>query len=191
MFGLTRPSDSERRSQTKHGFLKQRFSFGSKEAEMEFIWWVLIVLFFIGSFVGIVVPFIPDAILLWGGFLVYQFFLAQHSLPSFFWWGMGAITILLVLSDLLTNMFLVKKYGGSKWGMLASIAGIIIGPLFLGPFGFLLGPFLCVLLFEWLISKDLTLAYKVALSSLAAFFGSIAVKLVLQAVMIIWFFIVI
>ncbi|HJV46200.1 MAG TPA: DUF456 family protein [Bacillota bacterium] len=158
---------------------------------MDILWWVLVILFFVGSFVGIVVPFIPDAILLWGGFLTYKFLLANQSLPLSFWWGMGALTILLLLADLLTNMLLVKKYGGSKWGMIASIVGIVIGPLILGPLGILFGPLLFVFLVEWALNKEVGLAAKVAFSQLGAFFGSAVVKFVLQLAMVIWFFVVV
>lgn len=156
---------------------------------MEWIVWALIILFFIGSLVGIFVPVIPDALLLWGGFLLYQFFLAETSLSPWFWWGMGALTLLIVLADLLANLVFVKKYGGTKVGMMASVVGLLIGPLILGPFGILVGPIVLVFLVEWIRNKDIQGSIKIALGTLAAFFGSAAVKLGVQAVMIFSFFV--
>ncbi len=160
---------------------------------MEWILWTVIVVFFLGSMVGVFVPVIPDALLVWGGFLIYQFFIADpgQGLSSWFWWAMGAMTVLLILADILTNMVFVKKYGGSKWGMAASVLGLLIGPFVLGPLGIILGPVLFVLMIEWIQNKDLSLSVKIALGTLAAFFGSAAMKIMLQVIMIIWFFIAI
>lgn len=158
---------------------------------MEWLLWAVIILFFIGSLAGIVIPIIPDALLVWGGFLIYQFILAEQSLSAWFWWGMAGITLLIVLADVLANMLFVKKYGGSKLGMVASVIGLLIGPFVLGPLGILIGPILLVFMAEWVRNKDGVLSMKIALSTLAAFFGSAAVKLVLQVVMIIAFFVAI
>lgn len=160
---------------------------------MEWILWALIGLLFIGSIVGVFIPIIPDALLIWAAFLLYQFGIVDsgQGLSAGFWWGMGALTLLMVLSDLLTNIIFVKKYGGSKWGIVASIAGVIIGPFVLGPFGFLMGPILAVFLVEWVISKDVQLSFKIAFGTLVAFFSSSVVKIMILLAMIIWFFIAI
>lgn len=160
---------------------------------MDWILWAVIVVFFLGSMVGVFVPIIPDALLVWGGFLVYQFFIAEpgQGLSSWFWWGMGAVTVLLILADVLTNMVFVKKYGGSKWGIAASVVGLLIGPLVLGPLGIILGPILFVFLIEWMRNKDVSLSVKIALGTLAAFFGSAVMKIMLQVIMIGCFFIAI
>ncbi|MBP1933673.1 DUF456 domain-containing protein [Ammoniphilus resinae] len=160
---------------------------------MDILFWSIIILLFIASMVGIFVPVIPDALFVWGGFLIYQFLLADqgHGLPASFWWGMAILTILLLVSDFLTNMVFVKKYGGSKWGMAASVAGLLIGPFVMGPIGLLLGPFIFVLLVEWARNQDFSLAFKVGIGSMVAFFGSALVKLGVQAIMIVWFFLVV
>ncbi|MEW9668890.1 DUF456 domain-containing protein [Ammoniphilus sp. 3BR4] len=158
---------------------------------MEWLFWAVIIVFFIGSLAGIVIPIIPDALLVWGGFLIYQFALAERSLSPWFWWGMGGITLLIVLADMLANLLFVKKYGGSKLGMIASVIGLLLGPFVLGPLGILAGPILLVFAVEWIRNRDGMMSMKIALSTLAAFFGSAAVKLVLQVIMIIAFFIAI
>ncbi|RXT04102.1 DUF456 domain-containing protein [Ammoniphilus sp. CFH 90114] len=158
---------------------------------MEWLLWGIIVLFFIGSLVGIVVPVIPDALLVWGGFLIYQFFVSDQGLPPWFWWAMGGVTVLIILADVLTNMVFVKKYGGSKAGMIASVIGLLIGPFILGPIGVLVGPILLVFAVEWFRNKDAGISMKIALGTLAAFFSSAGAKLVLQLIMITTFFIAI
>src|SRR5699024_123475 len=133
-------------------------------------------------------------LLVWVGFLLYQFGLALpgQGLSTSFWWGMGILTVLIIIADLLANILFVKKYGGSKWGVVASIVGLIIGPfIFAGPLGFLLGPIIAVFIVEWIQNKDASLSVKISLGTLAAFLGGGVAKVILQLAMIIWFFIVI
>lgn len=63
---------------------------------MEVFIWIVISLLFIGSFIGVIVPVIPDALLLWIGFLLYQFALATTSLGWTFWVPMTLLTLLLI-----------------------------------------------------------------------------------------------
>ncbi|RKD25126.1 hypothetical protein BEP19_04730 [Ammoniphilus oxalaticus] len=161
---------------------------------MTWVFWTLIALCFIGSLIGVFVPIIPGALLVWIGFLLYQFGLALpgEGLSASFWWGMGVLTVLIFVADLLANLVFVKKYGGSKWGVVASIAGMVIGPfLFAGPIGFILGPIIAVFLVEWIQNKDLGLSAKIAMGTLAAFLGGGLAKVILQLAMMIWFFIAI
>lgn len=158
---------------------------------MDIFLWIVIVALFALSIAGIFLPVLPETILLWGGFLLYHFFIADPGagLPASFWWGMGAISVLLYGADLLTNMYFVKRYGGSKWSSLAAAAGIFLGIFLFPPFGMLILPFVFVVLVELLIQKQpLEKAAKAGVGSLIGFLGSAVVKVVLQLSMIIWFF---
>lgn len=153
--------------------------------------WILIIALFSVSIVGIFLPILPDTILLWGGFLLYQFFLAEPGagLPASFWWGMAVLSVLLYGADLLTNMYFVKKYGGSRLSSLGAVAGIILGIFIFPPIGMIVLPFLFVIAIEVLVQKQsIEKAMKVGFGSLIGFLGSAVMKLALQIVMIIWFF---
>jgi len=103
---------------------------------------------------------------------------------------MAVLSVLLYGADLLTNMFFVKKYGGSKWSSMAAVVGIILGIFLFPPFGMLIMPFVLVVLVELLIQKQsLEKAIRAGFGSLIGFLGSAVVKVVLQVAMIIWFFI--
>ncbi|MGG4495826.1 DUF456 domain-containing protein [Brevibacillus reuszeri] len=159
---------------------------------MEIILWIIVIALFALSIVGIFMPVLPDTLLLWGGFLLYHFFIADPGagLPASFWWGMAVLSILLYGADLLTNMYFVKKYGGSKWSSMAAVVGIILGIFLFPPFGMLILPFLLVVLVELLVQKQtLEKAVKAGFGSLIGFLGSAVVKVVLQVAMIIWFFV--
>ncbi|ASJ54147.1 DUF456 domain-containing protein [Brevibacillus sp. M2.1A] len=159
---------------------------------MEIFLWVVVVLLFLLSIAGIFLPVLPDTILLWAGFLLYHFFIADPGagLPASFWWGMVVLSILLYGADLLTNMYFVKKYGGSKWSSIAAAVGIILGIFVFPPFGMLILPFVFVVLVELMVQKQsMERAVKAGVGSLIGFLGSAVVKVILQVTMIIWFFI--
>ncbi|NRR22787.1 DUF456 domain-containing protein [Brevibacillus sp. MS2.2] len=159
---------------------------------MEIFLWVVVVLLFLLSIAGIFLPVLPDTILLWAGFLLYHFFIADPGagLPASFWWGMVVLSILLYGADLLTNMYFVKRYGGSKWSSIAAAVGIILGIFVFPPFGMLILPFVFVVLVELMVQKQsMERAVKAGVGSLIGFLGSAVVKVILQVSMIIWFFV--
>jgi len=161
---------------------------------MEVILWIIIAALFLLSLAGIFLPVIPDTILLWVGFLLYHFFVADPGagLPASFWWGMVGMSVLLYGADLLTNMYFVKRYGGSKGSALAAAAGIFLGIFVFPPFGMILLPFLFVVLVELLLhNQSMERALRAGFGSLVGFLSSAVVKVVLQMVMIVWFFIAI
>lgn len=155
---------------------------------MEVIWWVLIAVFFIASYVGLIVPIVPSVLVLWGGFLVYIFGLSG-SLSTWFWIGMAVLTIFLLIVDFLANVIFVKRTGGSKWGERMALIGVIIGAFVYPPFGLILVPFVLVLAVELLQQKTFSEAIKIAFASFLAFLSGSFAKAVVQTVMIIWFFI--
>lgn len=160
---------------------------------MDILLWCIIILLFAASIIGVFLPVLPDTVLLWAGFLLYQFAVAEPGagLPASFWWGMAVLSVLLYGADLMTNMYFVKKYGGSKWSSFASVAGIILGMFLFPPLGMLILPFVFVLLVEMLVQQQpFEKALKVGFGSLVAFLGSAVMKVFLQIIMIIWFFLV-
>lgn len=158
---------------------------------MEIFLWIVIVLLFSLSIAGIFLPVLPDTVLLWVGFLLYHFGIAAPGagLPASFWWGMVVLSILLYGADLMTNLYFVKKYGGSRWSSLGAVIGIILGLFLFPPIGMIVLPFLFVLGIETFMQKQpIEKAIRVGFGSLVAFLSSAVVKVVLQVAMIIWFF---
>lgn len=150
--------------------------------------WFFIIFLFVMSLVGVILPFLPDTLLLWIGLLLYRFTLSEGALPFSFWFGMILITILIISSDIITNIFFVRKYGGSKWSVIGAGLGVVIGSIIFGPIGLILGPLLTVFLITLIESEDSNKAIKIALGTIFAFFSSSFVKLVMQLIMIGWFF---
>ncbi|NWO14984.1 MULTISPECIES: DUF456 domain-containing protein [Virgibacillus] len=158
---------------------------------LEIVIWILIIALFVLSFAGIIFPIIPSVFVLWGGFLLYQFALNPNELTLSFWIGMGIITALLVGADIIANSYFVKKYGGSKWGERGAAVAVIIGSFIVPPFGILIVPFLTVFIIELLQQRTVQEAFRASFGSLIGFLGGTVAKIVLQFVMIVWFFVVI
>ena len=155
---------------------------------MEVLLWILIIILVLASLGGVVVPIIPDTILLWVAFFVSFLLPKVPELPVTFWIGMSIITLLIIGSDILTNVFFVQRYGGSKWATIGAVLGLFLGLIILGPIGVIIGPFILVFVISLFEKSDEKLALKKASGTVFAFFSSTVIKLCLQVVMIIWFF---
>ncbi|WEG16824.1 DUF456 family protein [Alkalihalophilus pseudofirmus] len=156
---------------------------------MEAVIWILIVALFILSFVGLLFPIVPSVLVLWAGFILYIFFIDGAALSVWFWIGAGVLTVLLFAADLIASQFFVKKYGGSKWSERMAAVGVIVGSFIMPPFGIILVPFALVFIAEFIATKDARQAVLVAIASLFAFLSGTVAKALVQAVLIIWFFI--
>jgi hypothetical protein len=158
---------------------------------LDILIWIIIVMLFILSFAGVIFPIIPSVLVIWVGFLLYHFVLEPNELNYFFWIAMIAFTIILILADIIANSYFVKKYGGSKWGERGAAVAVIVGSFIIPPFGILVVPFAVVLLIEMMQKRTINEALRASFGSLIGFLSGTFAKVVLQFVMIVWFFIVI
>ncbi|WP_026571445.1 MULTISPECIES: DUF456 domain-containing protein [Sediminibacillus] len=154
---------------------------------MDIVIWILIAASFLLSFAGIIFPLIPAPLMLWIGFLLYFFFM-DGELSILFWIAMVVLTVILIVSDIIANSYFVKKYGGSKWGERIAAVGVIVGSFIIPPFGIIIVPFVAVFLTEIIQQKTTEQAWRASLGSLMGFLGGAAAKVVIQLIMIIWFF---
>lgn len=104
---------------------------------------------------------------------------------------MGIFTVVLVLADIIANSYFVKRFGGSKWGERGAAVAVIFGSFIIPPFGIIILPFLVVFFIEILQSKTVGEAIRASIGSLLGFLGGALAKIVIQMIMIIWFFIVV
>ncbi|PLR76970.1 DUF456 domain-containing protein [Bacillus sp. V3-13] len=159
---------------------------------MEYVYWAAVILMFIVAFAGLVFPVIPSALFLLGGFLLYGLFFSFEPLGWLFWIIQGLFVILLFGADYIANLIGVKKYGGSKAGVWGSTIGLLIGPFVIPVLGILIGPFLGAIVAELLINKkDIQSAVKIGFGSVIGFVSSVVTKGIIQAVMIIYFLILV
>lgn len=157
---------------------------------MAFLWWFIIIILFILSFIGIVLPVIPGSPMILIGFLIYHFGIAKITSLSF-WITVVVITIFTFIIDYLASSSWVRRYGGSKAGAWSAIGGVLLGPFIMGPLGIIIGPFIFVTITEMLMGYKFEKAIKIGFASFVGFIGGSILKGFLHLIMIIMFFFVI
>lgn len=154
---------------------------------MEILWWVIVAAVFILGFAGLVFPVVPSILMFWIGFLVFHFAIDGGALSWMFWIIVFVLTLLVLFSDFIANSYFVKRFGGTKRGEYAAIAGVIIGMFIYPPIGIIVVPFIFVLIVEGLGSKDMNQAFKASIGSLLAFLSSAIFDAIVYVFMVIWF----
>ena len=133
-------------------------------------------LLMIAGMVGSFLPIPPGPFTSWLGLLV----LHLTEKLEMNWWLLIPtliIAILVWVLDYFIPALGAKKYGGTKSGMIGTTVGLIIGLIFLGPFGIIIGPFLGALLGELVSNpKDINRAIKAAFGSFVGFITSTMIK---------------
>lgn len=138
----------------------------------------LMLLGIIGSFL----PVIPGPITSWFGLL---FLYLTKVVPND--WTFLGITLIVALAVFILDYIIpamgTKRYGGSKYGIYGTTIGLIIGLIFLGPFGIIIGPFLGALIGELTFAeKDASSAFKAAFGSFLGFLFSTLLKFVVALI---------
>lgn len=151
--------------------------------------WIFIIVLFLSSFLGIIIPVVPGVLLLWLGFLMYHFFIDPEALTLFFWVSMGIFTLLLLGADFYINIYFVDQFGGSKGSKWGAFIGLFIGLFVYPPFGILIVPLLIVFFIELTIHGSFKKSFFASLGTLAGFLSSAIAKVLLQGTMIVIFFI--
>ena len=140
----------------------------------------LLILGFLLTLLGIIgsfLPVLPGPVTGWAGLLLLHLttivpkdwtFLGITLAVSIFVWGI----------DYIIPAWGTKKFGGSKAGVRGSVLGLIIGILFLGPLGLIIGPFLGAFVGELINDhKNMRKALKAAVGSFIGFLLSTGLKL--------------
>ncbi|WP_339146903.1 MULTISPECIES: DUF456 family protein [unclassified Sutcliffiella] len=157
---------------------------------MEVVYWIIIIALFVISFIGLVYPIIPSVLFLVGGFLLYGILFSFEELTFLFWVITFLFVILLFVADYFANLLGVKKFGGSNASIWGSTIGLLVGPFIIPVAGIILGPFLGAILGELIVKRnDMKASIKAGFGSVVGLFSSALVKGIIQAVMIIIFFI--
>ena len=142
---------------------------------MDFVFEIVGFLFVLLGIVGSFLPVLPGPLTGWVGlFLLHQ----SDRIPqdNTFLLTSFAIALLVFLIDYVIPALGTKKFGGSKKGIIGSTIGLVIGLLFLGPLGIIVGPFLGAYSGELLNKTEQKKALKAALGSLIGFLTGVFLK---------------
>jgi len=155
---------------------------------MDVLLWIVVLVLFVLSFVALIYPVLPSVTAVWGGFLVYHFFLNSNELTTFFWLAMVILTAILLVADIFASSLSVKQFGGTKLGERIAAIAVIIGSFIYPPLGIIVLPFIAVFLAELIQDRSLKKAFISSVGSLIGFLTGRFAEGLIQLIMIIWFF---
>lgn len=134
----------------------------------------------LGSFL----PVLPGPLTGWIGLLI----LHLTKIVPLDWTFLGitlGVAILIWALDYVIPAWGTKKFGGSKYGIWGTVLGLIIGLIFMGPFGIIIGPFLGAFIGELIHdSTDSKKAVKAAFGSFIGFMFSTGLKFLVSIIFI-------
>ena len=152
---------------------------------------VLVIVGFLFCILGIVgsfLPVLPGPFTSWIGLLILHF----TDAVSQNWTFLGitlAISILVWVLDYIVPALGTKRFGGTKYGMIGSSLGLLVGILFLGPFGIIIGPFAGAFIGEIIKNNsDSGKALKAAFGSFIGFLAGTFIKFVVSVVFTVLYF---
>jgi len=158
---------------------------------MSIIGIILAVILFLVGIAGTVLPVLPGAPLIWLGMLIYGLMTDFNNLPWTFFLGQGFAVGLIFFVDYFAGAWGANRYGGSKEAVWGSIIGGLLGLILMGPFGIIFGPFIGAVAGELYRKNSLEKAFRVGVGTVIGFLGGFVLKLAIEIVMIVWFFIAI
>ncbi|AXT62480.1 DUF456 domain-containing protein [Aquimarina sp. AD10] len=148
---------------------------------------VIGLLFCLLGIIGSFLPVLPGPFTSWIGLLILHF---TDAVPQN-WTFLGvtlAIAILVWVLDYIVPALGTKKFGGTKYGMIGSSLGLIVGIIFMGPLGIIIGPFAGAFLGEFIRdSSETSKALKAAFGSFIGFLAGTFLKFIVSLVFI-WFY---
>ena len=133
---------------------------------MEIFLLIMLLILFALEIAAIFLPVLPDSVFFWSAVILYRIIKTDVSYSPYFWTGAVLITVIIFLADYLANAYFIKKQGGSNRTIAAAVIGMVVGTIFLGPLGFIIGPFLLIFIAEYWQSRNKKNSFKLALSSI-------------------------
>ena len=154
---------------------------------MDYLLIILGSVFMIAGILGCVLPVLPGPPLSYLGLLFLHFTEKYQFSPRFLlvW---GVITLVVFLLDYIIPAWGTKKFGGSKFGVWGSIAGLLIGLFFFPPVGIIAGPFAGAVIGDLIAGKKTESALRSRFGSFVGFVLGTLVKLIASGLMA-WHFI--
>jgi len=133
---------------------------------------------------GCLLPMLPGPPLSYLGLIAIQLSSKINFSPKFLisW---GVIVILVSILDYVIPIWGTKYFGGSKYGVWGSMAGLLAG-LFIPPIGIIIGPFFGAVVGEMLAGNKQN-ALKAGFGSFIGFLAGTVVKLLVSLIMLYYF----
>ena len=143
----------------------------------------------VAGVIGCILPVLPGHLILLIAAVAHRLMLGEAA--GLQWWSFVILGLLMAISqtfETLSGAAGSKWFGGTRWGAVGALVGSIVGMFFL-PFGLLLGPLIGAFVCEMAFAKKQS--HHAAVSGVGSVVGVVAgmgFKIVIGAVMILWFF---
>ena len=135
--------------------------------------------------IGCVLPVIPGIPLSYVGILLLHFTSnVQFSLAFLIVWAV--IVIIVQVLDFYIPVWGTKRFGGSRWGTIGSIVGIVVG-LFFAPWGIVIGSFAGAVIGELLSGRTSRDAIKAGFGAFVGFLLGTVSKLTVSVFLIYYY----
>lgn len=155
---------------------------------MDIVLLILGIFFVLLGIAGSFLPVIPGPITSWIGLLLLHY-TDWVSFEQSFLIITACVAIGVFLLDYIIPLLGTKQFGGSKSGMIGSTFGLLVGLLFLGPLGMIIGPFIGALMGELIRNaKNINGAVKAAFGSLIGFLTGFLLKFTVALIYAFFFF---
>lgn len=149
---------------------------------------IAIVLFIIGL-AGTVLPVLPGVGIIYGGMIVYGVMTKFECLDINFFVLQGIACAFILGVDFVASAVGTKAFEGSKHAAKGAVLGTIIGLIFLGPLGIIIGPFTGAVAIELLTGRELKKSLRSGIGTLIGILGGTVIKIAAEVIMIIYFFV--
>lgn len=157
-------------------------------------WFLLVIasIILLLGLIGAIIPVLPGPPLAFVGLLILHFTKFGDVRPGTLFF-LAALAIIVQILDYIVPAWGTKKFGGSRYGAIGSILGLIAGLFFLpafGPLGIITilgGPFVGALIGEKIAGKDSDTATRAAFGSFIGFLAGTLMKLVCSGIIAYYF----
>jgi uncharacterized protein YqgC (DUF456 family) len=150
---------------------------------------IIAILLFLIGLAGTVLPILPGVGIIYGGMIIYGVMTNFEYLDMNFFILQGIACAFILGVDFVASALGTKAFEGSKHAAKGAVVGTIIGLVFLGPLGIIIGPFTGAVAIELLTGRDLKKSLRSGIGTLIGIFGGTVIKIVAEIIMIIYFFI--
>jgi len=152
---------------------------------MNYLFLVISIILILIGFIGIIVPGLPDYLLIFVGVLFYAIFTNMQKISLNLLLIIAGLCGLMFLTDYLGGLLGAKKFGASGYGLVGAVLGGILGLIILNIFGAIIGAVLGAVLFEIVFDrKELKKALKSGGGILFGVILGIFVKIIIAVVII-------
>lgn len=135
---------------------------------------------------GCFLPVLPGPPLAWLAMLALH--LTERYQLSYASLGVGlAAVVVVTVLDNVVPMMGVKRLGGTRWGIIGSGLGALVGLLFFAPLGFVIGAFAGAVAGEIIAGKSEGDALRAGLGAFVGFLVGTALKIATCAFFVVWF----